>query len=128
MKLLLDQGLPRGAVELLREARIDATHTSEAGLATASDRRVLEYARRESRIVVTLDADFHAILALSAAPDPSTIRIRIEGLTAEPLAELVRLVLERCREDLTTGAMVSVTKHQVRIHRLPIRSASSQST
>lgn len=124
MKLLLDQGLPRGAARLLREAGIDATHTGECGLATAADREILEYARSEGRIVVTLDADFHAILALSAAADPSTIRIRIQGLSAEPLAELVRSVLERSRRDLAAGAVVSVTERQIRVRRLPIRTRS----
>lgn len=124
MKLLLDQGLPRGAARLLREAGIDATHTGECGLATAADRDVLEYARQEGRVVVTLDADFHAILALSTAADPSTIRIRVEGLSAEPLAELLRSVLERCRGELVEGAAVSVTECQIRVRHLPIRSRS----
>lgn len=124
MKLLLDQGLPRGAARLLREAGIDAVHTGECDLATAADQDILEYARREGRIVVTLDADFHAILALSGAADPSTIRIRVQGLSAEPLAELIRSVLESCRDELAAGAAVSVTEGQIRVRRLPIQCGS----
>ena len=60
MKLLLDQGLPRSAASLLRAAGIDTVHTGEIGLATADDESVVQVARQEERIVVTLDADFHA--------------------------------------------------------------------
>jgi len=73
--------------------------------------------------VVTLDADFHTLLALSKAVGPSVIRIRIEGLRAEKLALLLRSVLDRCKDELERGAMVSVVsfaENGVRIKRLPV--------
>ena len=78
MKLLLDQGLPRSAVTWLEEAGIDTVHVAEIGLSAADDTDILQRARDDERVVVTLDADFHALLALSAATSPSVIRIRIE--------------------------------------------------
>ena len=50
--------------------------------------------------VVELDADFHAILAMSGAIDPSVIRIRIEGLRAHNLVELLLTVIAQCATDL----------------------------
>jgi predicted nuclease of predicted toxin-antitoxin system len=120
MKVLLDQGLPRSAAKLLRDAGTDAVHTAECGLATATDAEILEYARREDRFVVTLDADFHAILVLCHAVVPSVIRIRIEGLRAEALVNLVQAVHSRCGMELAKGAMVSVTNDRIRIRRLPM--------
>jgi predicted nuclease of predicted toxin-antitoxin system len=120
MKLLLDQGLPRSAARCLREAGVDAVHTAEAGLATASDAAVLAAARQQGRALITLDADFHALLALSGAEGPSAVRIRIEGLQGEPLARLVQTVLERCESDLEKGAAVTVTDIEIRVHHLPI--------
>ena len=67
MKLLLDQGLPRSTAELLREKGLDAVHTGECGLAVASDDAILAAGRTQGRTVVTLDSDFHAILALEEA-------------------------------------------------------------
>ena len=121
MKVLLDQGLPRSAARLLRKAGIDAVHTGECGLAAAADLEILAFARREDRVVVTLDADFHAHLVLGNASGPSVIRIRIEGLRGEALAELVRTVLTRCTAELAKGAMVSVTEDRIRVHGLPAR-------
>jgi predicted nuclease of predicted toxin-antitoxin system len=120
MKLLLDQGLPRSTVFPLRAAGIEAVHVGERALATAPDSVILDIARLEQRIVVTLDADFHALLALSGAAGPSVIRFRIEGLRPEPLAAMLLVVLNMCEEDLRQGAMVSVTETGVRVRRLPL--------
>jgi len=69
---------------------------------------------------VTLDADFHTLLARSGGAGPSVIRVRIEGLRAAGLADLFKDVLEICKEDLGNGAMVSVTEKAVRVRRLPL--------
>lgn len=120
MKLLLDQGLPRSTSLYLRNSGIEAIHTGDISLAAASDAEILEISRQEGRILVTLDADFHALLVLSAASGPSVIRIRIEGLRAEPLASLLVNVLKVCEDDLQKGAMISVTEHGIRVRRLPL--------
>lgn len=62
MKLLLDQGLPRSSASILRYANIDTIHVGEIGMAMAEDKEILEYGRQQQRIVVTLDADFHALM------------------------------------------------------------------
>ena|ERR1700739_282370 len=85
MKLLLDQGLPRSIVLHLRSERIEAIHVGEIGLSSASDAKILDFGLHDHSILVTLDADFHALLALSGAHQPSVIRIRIEGLRAKDI-------------------------------------------
>jgi predicted nuclease of predicted toxin-antitoxin system len=119
MKLLLDQGTPRSAAALLRQAGLDAVHTGECGLAGASDLQIIQRAADEERVVVTLDADFHAHLALTGARKPSVVRLRIEGLRAEEFCRLLQRVLRHCAGDLADGALVSVTELQIRIRRLP---------
>jgi predicted nuclease of predicted toxin-antitoxin system len=118
--LLLDQGLPRTTVLRLRESGLEAEHVGDTGLAAADDRTILERARERGQIVVTLDADFHAQIALSGAKGPSVIRIRIEGLRAEQLARLLARVLKRCNDDLRAGAMVTVTESGIRVRLLPL--------
>ena len=123
MRLVLDQGLPRGAARLLRERSFDAVHTAEVGLSASSDAGILEWARRRRRMVITLDADFHALMALSGARRPSVVRIRIEGLKAERAAELIGAVLLQCKHALSNGALVTVDRTGVRIRHLPISGA-----
>lgn len=83
-------------------------------------------ARDEQRIVVTLDADFHALMALSDATTPSVIRIRIEGLRAKELTALVQAVLHQAEAALAAGALVTVQEGRIRIRRLPLLSLAEQ--
>jgi predicted nuclease of predicted toxin-antitoxin system len=70
IRLLLDQGLPRSTVELLRADGWDVVHACQCDLSTARDEQILEYARGENRVICTLDADFHSILAVTGAANP----------------------------------------------------------
>jgi predicted nuclease of predicted toxin-antitoxin system len=120
MRLLLDQGLPRSAASILAEAGIDTLHVGEIGYSSAEDADILLYARTKGYVVVTLDADFHSLLAHSSAKSPSVIRIRIEGLRAEPLSNLLQAVCGQAREELEHGAVVTVQQGRIRIRRLPL--------
>ena len=120
IKILLDQGLPRSAVARLRESGWDAVHAYAIGLSRASDQAILAYARHERRIVVTLDADFHALLAVTNADAPSVIRIRQEGLHGTKLAELLLRIWPRIERQIMQGAMVTVTETVIRIRQLPV--------
>jgi predicted nuclease of predicted toxin-antitoxin system len=110
MKLLLDQGLPLSAAALLRDAGIDTIHVGEIGMSEAKDSDIIRRARNEERIVATLDADFHTILALDAAHTPSVIRIRIERLRAQALKVLLLGVIAECKEDLEQGAALPLSQ------------------
>jgi len=121
MKILLDQGLPLSTAERLRKIDYDAVHTGEVNLSTALDSEIIEFAVREKRIIVTLDSDFHAWIALESATAPTVIRIREEGLKAEAMSNLIHKVILQCNEELSRGALVSATTRQIRIRNLPIK-------
>jgi predicted nuclease of predicted toxin-antitoxin system len=123
IRALLDQGLPLSAAGLLREAGWDAVHVSAIGMSRSSDARILELARAENRVVITLDADFHRLLALSGDSAPSVVRVRVEGLTARPLAALLTDAVGRAQSALAAGAMVTVTAASLRVRTLPIQPA-----
>ena len=91
MKVLLDQDVPRRAAALLRERGVDAVHASEVGLGSARDADVVAWCRAQGAIAVTLDADIHALIALSGLTTPSTIPIRVQGLNG---AEMARLLVD----------------------------------
>ena len=113
-RLLLDQGLPRSTPALLRHAGWDVVHVSEIGMSRADDTEILRRARGESRVCVTLDADFHSVLATSGEHRPSVIRIRKEGLDA------TARIWPSVEEALNNGALLTVTNSSVRVRRLPI--------
>jgi len=112
--------LARTTGAILRERGWDAVHVGELGLAQASDRFLLELARREGRVIRTLDADFHQLLALSGSTSPSVLRIRIEGLRGPTLAALLGRVLAETGPQLEAGGAVTVASRSVRVRRLPL--------
>lgn len=120
MRWLLDQGLPLTAADLLRSTGEEAIHVSEIGMAKTADQLILDYAARDERIVVTLDADFHALLAHSGANRPSVIRCRVEGLTAQPAADLILKAGKQFATDLLQGCVMSCDEERVRLRSLPL--------
>jgi hypothetical protein len=48
------------------------------------------------------------------------VRIRREGLRGADVAKLVHRVLMQVGDQLAHGAMVTVTEHNIRLHRLPL--------
>ncbi|MEM8640884.1 MAG: DUF5615 family PIN-like protein [Cyanobacteria bacterium P01_G01_bin.54] len=120
MKLLLDQGLPRSAAALLRNIGIDTIHVGEIGMSEAEDIAIIQRARDEGRVIATLDADFHTLLALNSSLVPSVIRIRIERLRAPALMDLLLTVIAECEEDLEQGSAITVEPSRIRIRRLPL--------
>lgn len=119
-RLLLDQGLPQSTGGLLAQAGWDVIHVSDIGMSRAEDSDILQRARAEQRICVTLDADFHALLATSGERGPSVVRVRKEGLDAGALAALLRAVWPGIETALAEGAMVTLTDRSIRVRRLPI--------
>ena len=71
-----------------------------------------------SAIVVTLDADFHAILMVSAAPGPSVIRFLLQGLGAKAVVEAVHDVVVAFSRELARGAQL---RRELRISELMLR-------
>ncbi len=120
MKLLLDQGLPRSTVKHLTVAGIAAEHVGDLSMAGATDAEILNSARQQQSVVVTLDADFHRLLAASRATSPSVVRIRIEGMNGSQLAAILVQLIAVAGAELVAGAAVSVTARRVRVRLLPI--------
>ena len=118
--LVLDQGVPRDAAGRLRDLGYECVHVGEVGMSTAADEEILSFALRKDGIVATLDADFHAILAVSGAVGPSVIRIRIQGLSAAEIAEYLHLVSVQFVSELSGGSLVTIKARKTTCHRLPI--------
>lgn len=120
IRILLDQGLPRTAAKILQNKGWNVLHTGDIGLSRATDRQILEYARNEKRVVITLDSDFHSILAVENAESPSVIRVRREGLKGPELAEIIEKIWSEIQDPLAKGAMVTITENAIRIRSIPL--------
>ena len=93
---------------------------SAFGMQQADDEMILSFAAEQGHVVITLDADFHSLVAVRGLRLPSVIRLRREGCRAEAVVEALAGVLENYSADLKAGCLISVKEHRVTCHRLPV--------
>ena len=96
------------------------SYMRQCGLSTATDDHILEYARANNRVVCTLDADLHALLAVSGSLGPSVIRLRREGLRRPDVASLLKRIWSEIGVSIDSGAVVTVTERAIRLRRFPV--------
>ena len=124
MKFLVDNALSPELANLLRKAGYDARHVRDLGLQRAPDEDILQRAAADSCVVISADADFGALLALSSALQPSVILFRGEGSRRpETLAAVLLANLDECRDALAAGSVVTFEPRRLRIRPLPIKRA-----
>lgn len=84
------------------------------------DEEILAKAKREERIILTVDLDFPQLLAITGDDLPSVILFRLGNENYNLINQRLSIVLRDCTEALKTGAIVSVTDRIFRIRLLPI--------
>ncbi len=99
-----------------------AVRVSNIGMSRASDREVFEYALENNMVIVTMDMDFGAILALVKASKPSVILLRLRDPSPENVNRLLKGNLRRIEEQLLKGAIIVIEDLKIRVRRLPIQS------
>lgn len=96
-------------------------HLRELGLQRASDAVVLAAAEADSRVLVSADTDFGALLAASHRLGPSVVLVRrVVGRRVDELAAILLANLPALSTDLAAGSVVALADDHVRIRRLPI--------
>ncbi len=120
MRFLADAGISPRTVEFLRQRGHDVVHARELLLQRAPDSELVARARAESRILLTFDLDFGAILALGVLKDPSAVIFRLADERADSVNRRLEAVLSEQAELLASGGLVLVEDARYRVRRLPI--------
>ena|ERR1700760_2982860 len=107
-------------LEYFASQDIEAVHWSDVGDPCASDRFIMDFARRNDMVVFTHDLDFGAILALTHAAGPSVIQVRSEDPVPEVIGVLVASAIMEHRAHLLRGALLTVEPDRMRVRILPI--------
>lgn len=109
MKILIDMNLPPRWATFFAAHGISATHWSVEGDMKAPDSEILRWARERNCVVRTQNAG------------PSVIQVRTQDVTPEAIGSLVLTALEKHREALDRGALLSIQGQTSRIRVLPIK-------
>ena len=117
MKLKLDENIPRDAVVAMRRRGIDADTVVDEQLAGATDPAVLDAARAEGRMLVTLDRGFGDVRRYPPGTHAGILVLRpVDQRPATVVATLDRLVTHHDLDALASCVVV-VQRGMLRIRR-----------
>jgi predicted nuclease of predicted toxin-antitoxin system len=93
VKLLFDQNLSHSLVVRLADLFPESVHVRQVGLEAAADHIVWEYAKTNSLIIVSKDADMHQRSFLFGAP-PKIVWVRLGNCSTTDVENLLRRHVE----------------------------------
>lgn len=121
MKFLLDANLSPRLVNSLNAAGYQARHVEHLELLAAPDATIFDQAAADGDIVITADSDFSSLLAARRTARPSVILLRhVAELSWQVPGELLIANLPLVVDDLSAGAVVSLSQTRLAVRRLPI--------
>lgn len=116
--LLANENFPAPAIRKLRAAGVDVVAVSEV-MPAASDKEVMEYARREQRWIVTFDRDYgDLVFREGLLPPPAILFFRQEPYPPDRPADLVLAMLSEPQQ--AEGCMVVISERNIRRKHFPI--------
>jgi predicted nuclease of predicted toxin-antitoxin system len=112
--------LSPGLAAWLVESGHDAVHALELKLHRASDPMILEYARKDDRVVVTADLDYPRILALTQSQGPGLILFRGGNYSEEEAVARLSRALETIPLEELPASIIVIEEGRIRRRRLPL--------
>ena len=89
MKLLFDQNLSHKLARRLTDIFPDSTHVREVDLKEANDPVVWDYAKQQSFMIVSKDADFHQRSFVFGFP-PKVVWVQLGNCTTAEVEQMIR--------------------------------------
>jgi predicted nuclease of predicted toxin-antitoxin system len=120
LEFLADMNVSPQTVRQLAELGWSVVRVCDVLDASTKDSRILAYARRHGKVIITQDLDFGALLALGGHAKPSVITLRLEDPEPALVTSRVVAAVSALEEELDGGVAVSVDEVAVRYRRLPI--------
>ena len=120
MKFVVDVNLSYKWVAVVQSAGHAARYWTDIGSETDADEIIMSWARDNGAIVLTCDLDFSAILAASGDTKPSVLQLRPGRHRPELLMRPLSIALQKYREALDSGVLLTIDFANARIHRLPL--------
>jgi len=112
MKLLLDTCVWGGGLGILREAGHDVIWSGDWAQ-DPGDVEILEIARQEGRVLVTLDKDFGELAIVRGMPHSGILRLL--GISAIQQAPVCLNVISLHGSELEKGAIITVEPGRLRV-------------
>lgn len=122
MRLLADAHISPRTVEFLRTLGHDIQRVSDVLPPASSDEAIVQLAERGTRVILTQDLDFSAIIALGGERFPSLISLRLSSSRIEHINGVLERVLPQVEAAVLAGSIVTVEDQRIRVRALPLLS------
>ena len=120
MKFLVDMPISPKTCEYLTKKGFDAVHLYHLDKSRAADTEVIELAKQENRIIITMDLDFPFILAHSHEKVPGVILVRMNYATVERINEHLAYLLKAVSREEIENSVVVLEDNNIRFRKLPL--------
>lgn len=117
LKLLADENIFPSTVSLLRSYGLDVKDIKEINLCGISDKKVIELARHEGRVLITLDMHFANVYLFPPWEYPGIIVVRTKPSVPSNVNQALKAFLRILQPDKIKNALVIVEKDKVRIRK-----------
>lgn len=118
MRFLLDMGISPKVATALRTLGHDAIRCPEAGLSTATDSQVLDYAETNRLVLISTDLDFANLAMTHTEPCPGLILLRLDNPSAELMCSRIETALSSLPEEDIEGSVVVIECNRIRTRKL----------
>lgn len=89
MKLLLDENLSRRLIPQLQVSYPESSQVTLLNLEKATDLEIWEFAKRNSFVIVTKDADFYELSIVNQSALPKVIWIKLPNSNKQQILDLL---------------------------------------
>lgn len=114
MPFLTDENVYQPMVTMLREMGYEVFDIKEQQLFGIDDARVMEMAREQKRVLITLDKGFSNILLYPPGAHPGVIVLRVWRLSIAKATEVLRNFIQTTPEHQLTGKVAIVEPSRAR--------------
>ena len=121
MKIIIDMNLSPAWCYVFQKNGFNAIHWSSIGDPKASDSEIFSFAKKHNYIILTHDLDFSVILANTQSASPSVIQLRTHDTLPEKNSTAVIASIQKYRDELEKGAIITIDLIKSRVRILPIR-------
>lgn len=115
LKFLLDADMPRSSAEVMRSMGLKVEDVRDIGMGSTKDKEIIEYALKNSRIIVTKDTDFGEVLRYPKHPGAIIFRLPY-AFTSTELNKRLKEFFEsvRVEEIKDTITIVELSRYRKR--------------
>lgn len=117
MKFFTDENVATSVIHALRKAGFDVKDVKEEKLQGTSDKRIVEIAYSENRIIITHDKDFGAMFSSTRTRDKGIILVRLKDQRPDNVIRVVLHLLESDIKNRIENNLTIVSETQVTIHK-----------